>query len=150
MLRNHQALLNRQTVINPATHQGNQQIQADLHRKPSVSSNTLRKTTALALDNTPLKQVHLLAQLRSSSSGIITECITNSILRHKDQELEVGHRQPELLVDIKVVLGSLVTGTAGAVKGLSRVNARGGDVAAVLAGDRVTGAAFRASWVGEC
>lgn len=93
--------------------------------------------------------MHLLAQLRSSSGGVITKRITNSILRHKDQELEVGHRQPELLVNIKIVLGSLVTGTAGAVEGGARVDARGGDVAAVLAGDGVAGAAFGGRWVGE-
>lgn len=52
-------------------------------------------------------------------------------------------------MDVPVVLGSLVTGTAGAVEGSARVDARGGDVAAVLAGERVAGAALGWRWVGE-
>lgn len=93
--------------------------------------------------------MHLIAQLRGSSIRVITERIAHGVLRDKDQELVVGHGQTELRVDVIVGLGSLVTGTAGTVEGRARVDTRGGDVAAVLARNRVAGAALGRRWVGQ-
>lgn len=46
-------------------------------------------------------------------------------------------------MDVVVVLGGLVAGATGAVEATAGVDARGGDVAAVLARQRIAGAAFR-------
>lgn len=55
-------------------------------------------------------------------------------------------------MDIVVPFGSLVTGTAGTVEGGSSIDARGGDIAAVLAGNRIasTTLGWRRSWVCQC
>lgn len=90
-----------------------------------------------------------MAQRRRSSSRIITQRIADSVLRHEDQEFIVGHRQTELLLDIIVGLGSLVTGTAGTVEGRARVDTRGSLVAAILARQRVASAALGGSRAGQ-
>lgn len=51
-------------------------------------------------------------------------------------------------MDIAVVLGGLVTGTAGAVEGRARVDARGSNVTAVLARDGIAGTTG-GCWVGQ-
>jgi hypothetical protein len=64
-----------------------------------------------------LIKLNLLANLIGGRPRVIAKSIAYSILGHKDEEFIFVHRQAELAVDIEVVLGSLVTGTAGAVEG---------------------------------
>lgn len=93
--------------------------------------------------------MNLLAQIRRRRIWIITQRVADCLLRHKDQELIVGHRQPELLVDIIVGLGSLVTSTAGTVEGRACIDTRRRDIAAVLAAEGVASPAFGGRWVRE-
>ena len=93
--------------------------------------------------------MNLLTQIRRRRIRIITQRIADCLLRHKDQELIIGHRQPELLVNIIVGLGSLVPSTAGTVEGRACIDARGRDVAAVLAAEGIAGPAFWGRWGGE-
>lgn len=93
----------------------------------------------------------LLAQVARSGVWVVTQGVTLSVLRHEDQELVIRHRQAELRVDIVIVLGSLITGTAGTVEGASSIDARGGDITAVLARNRIASTALgRRSWVRQC
>ncbi|OGM40224.1 hypothetical protein ABOM_011118 [Aspergillus bombycis] len=64
-------------------------------------------------------------------------------------ELVVGHVQPELFGDIIVVLRRLVTRATSAMEAGARVDARGRDVAVVLARQRVAGAADGPGGIGE-
>lgn len=89
-----------------------------------------------------------MAQIRRRSPWVIAERIANCVLRNKDQELVVGHFQTELTVDVIVILGGLVTGTASTVEGRARVDARGGNVAAVLAREGIASPAG-GCWVGQ-
>jgi len=89
-------------------------------------------TNLTILNSTLLIQAHLIAQLRWRSIWIITERIAHGILRHKHQELIIRHRQTELRVNV-LGLAGFITGTAGTVEGRARVDARGGDIAAILA-----------------
>lgn len=93
--------------------------------------------------------MNLIAKLRGSSIGVVTKRVADSVLGHEDKELIVGHRQTELRVNIIIGLGSLVTGTAGTVEGRPSVDARGGNVTAILARDGIAGAALGRSWVGQ-
>lgn len=85
---------------------------------------------------------HLSAKIRSHTVGVIAKGVALSTLGGEHQELIVLHVETELLADVVVVLGSLVTGTAGAVEAGSSVDARGCDVAVVLTRDGVAGAAL--------
>lgn len=89
-----------------------------------------------------------MAQIRRRSVRVITQSIANSVLGNEDQELVVGHVQTELGMDIIVVLGRLVTGTAGAVESRARVDARSSNVATVLARDGIASTAG-GCWVGQ-
>lgn len=92
--------------------------------------------------------LHLAAQIRRRSVRVIAQSIASSIFRNKDQELVVGHVQTELRIYVVVVLGGLVTGTAGAVESRTRVDARSSNVTAVLARDGIASSAG-GCWVGK-
>lgn len=77
------------------------------------------------------------AQIRVEAEIVIAQSVADGIFRREDEELIIGHLQPELLGDVLVVGRRLVASTAGAVEASSGVDARGGDVAVVLARKRV-------------
>lgn len=54
-----------------------------------------------------------------------------------------GHVEAELFVDVEVTAGRLVACATGAVETGAGIDARGGDVAVVLPGEGVAGAADR-------
>lgn len=85
---------------------------------------------------------NLSTQVRACAVGVVTEGVALGALRGEDQELVVGHIQTELLGDVVVVLRGLVAGAAGAVEAGAGVDAGGGNVAVVLAGERVAGSAL--------
>lgn len=85
---------------------------------------------------------HLGTKLRTHSIRVIAQGIALGALGGEHQEPIVRHVEPELLVDVPVVGGRLVAGAAGAVEPRPGVDARRGDVAVVLARERVAGAAL--------
>lgn len=120
---------------------------------PSVLTNPRPRLTdtrlkASILDRAGVPLLHLAAQIRRRSPWVVAERIANGILRNKDQELVVGHVQTELTSDVIVILGGLVTGTAGTVEGRARVDARSGNVTAVLAREGIASPAG-GCWVGQ-
>ena len=79
-----------------------------------------------------------------SRSGVrvVAQSVTLCLLGDEDEKLVIRHRQAELRVNVIIALGSLIAGTAGTVKSASCVDAGGGDVAAILAGQRITSTTF--------
>lgn len=77
---------------------------------------------------------------------MVTERVADGVFGREDEELVVGHLQPELLGDVAVVLGGLVTRAAGAVEAFARVDARRRRVAAVLAREGIADAADGGRW----
>lgn len=111
--------------------------------EPSIPSNPQNLNSALLI------QVNLLAQIGRRTVRIIAQRVTDGLLRHKDQELVVRHRQPELLVDVIVGLGGLVASPAGTMEGFTRVDTRGRHIAAILPADRIAGPALGRRRVGK-
>lgn len=81
------------------------------------------------------------AQRSSAIVRMVTERVADSVFRREDEELVVGHLQTELLADVVVVHGGLVARAAGTVEVFACVDTRRRRVAAVLARERVAGAA---------
>jgi hypothetical protein len=94
---------------------------------------------------------NLSTQVWARSVRVITQRVTLSRLRGEHQELVIRYVQPELLGDVVVVSRRLVARATGAVESGAGVDARGRDVAVVLARDGVAGPADGGlgSWVGE-
>jgi len=84
---------------------------------------------------------HLSAQLWIEPVGVVAEGVARRIFWHENEELVVGHLQTKLLGNVAIVLRRLVASTAGAVELGARADARGGNVAEVLAGDGIAGPA---------
>lgn len=84
---------------------------------------------------------NLHTEIRARSVGVVAEGVALGALWREDQELVVGNLETELLGDVLVVGRGLVAGTAGAVEAGACVDARGGDVAVVLAGEGIAGSA---------
>jgi len=118
------------------------------HSIRTVRSSHQINKQASVLDSARVPLLHLAAQIRRGSPWVVAKSIANGILRNKDQELVVGHVQTELTSDVIVILGGLVTGTAGTVEGRARVDARGGNVAAVLAREGIASPAG-GCWIGQ-
>lgn len=95
------------------------------------------------LSNTILIKRHLRTELVTRAVRVIAQRITLRILGREHQEPVVGHGKPEVARDVVVVGAGLVARAAGAMEPLARVDARGRDVAVVLARDRVAGGADR-------
>lgn len=96
----------------------------------------------ITLSRALVVKFNLIAKLRRHTEGIVAKSIASCILRNENKELIVRHRQAELTIDIVVILRRLIAGTAGAVEGCASVDARGGHITAILAGDRVAGTAW--------
>lgn len=97
---------------------------------------------AKVLNDAAVILANLAAEVRRSRIWIVAKSVAHSLLRHKDQELVIGHVQAELALDIIVPLRGFIAGPTCAVEGFSRVDTRGGHVAAVLTRERVAGSAF--------
>lgn len=100
-------------------------------------------------DRAVLLDGNLGAELRTSTVGVVAERVADGVLRGEDQELVARHIETELLVHVGVVLGGLVARAAGTVETAAGVDAGGSDVAAVLARERVAGAAVGRGRRGE-
>lgn len=90
---------------------------------------------------------HLSTKLGTGTIWVIAQRVALGRLWRKDQELIVRHGEAELLRDVVVVLRRFVSGAACAVEAAAGVNARGCDVAVVLAGNGVAGSAL-GGWPG--
>lgn len=118
-----------------------QQLSQSQHKKHA--SRQSPSNSALVLDR------NLSAQVRACAVVVVTEGVALGAFGGEDQELVVGDIQTELFADVVVVLRGLVTGTAGAMEASACVDAGGGNVAVVLAGERVAGSALGGNTGGE-
>ena len=89
------------------------------------------------------QQGHLLAEIRPIPERVIAERVAGLTRGDENQELVVGHVDAEV-----VAVAGFEARATGAVEFRAGVDARGGYVAAVKAGDGVAGSACAWVWVG--